>query len=192
MFISLFGWFETRRTYRDHEEREVYIPLWLIRNIKELESQLETIEKFISLFGWFETFVMGFNGIVMLSSLYPSLVDSKPGRWISREILCGQVYIPLWLIRNEIGDRPGSVIWFISLFGWFETALWRLEALGVEPVFISLFGWFETAFENQKGSLTGRFISLFGWFETSPGIRLSYRRSDSLYPSLVDSKRLIA
>jgi len=175
-FISLFGWFETTEVFDEALYRlAVYIPLWLIRNSPACRR---------SVFG---------KGLVYIPLWLIRNLDGLI------EFLQGfYVYIPLWLIRNDwftIGMKV--LLKFISLFGWFETRwtsgsrlwtgcyvyipLWlirnQLEDIDSGPRCVYIPLWLIRN-SNQKSFFhteASGFISLFGWFETG-GIECKWER----------------
>ncbi len=146
-----------------------------------------------------------FRSITFIKRLYPSLVDSKllvPVR--DHDPIC--VYIPLWLIRNEIGHFCHFACLFISLFGWFETAnmpsthirgivyipLWLIRNFSENlwivllPVYIPLWlirNWAWCYGRNRDSRV---YIPL--WLIRNVDATPSGTPPDGLYPSLVDSK----
>ena len=130
-----------RRNRHEHDE-SVYIPLGWFETLGSCQTRISARRRFISLFGWFETAHPTGREYVASPCLYPSLVDSKryllcegrresclyPSLVDSKQFVSllmkwlDYVYIPLWLIRNDLIDFINSLeASFISLFGWFET-----------------------------------------------------------------------
>ena len=184
-FISLFGWFETLLQLTRRNCVRVYIPLWLIRNSnRSREPKGREREVYIPL--WLIRNRAFWGAMLMLNSLYPSLVDSKH-------------YFCVWdtainsLYPSLVDSKPLQSLWthsrtsclYPSLVdskpdyraqstdhGCVYIPLWLIrnlnpciKMLGERAVFISLFGWFETQhFPTVVETI--EFISLFGWFET--------------------------